>query len=95
MKDGGFEFLKWESDSFGLMNEIMLGENITCSGPSNESNHTRKVLGINWDLKADAIIFYFDELLNKAFSLPMTKRSILERSSKICDPLRLKSSITI
>ena len=58
-------------------------------------NHTRKVLGINWDLEADTIIFYFDELVNEAFSLPMTKRSILKISAKIFDPLGLISPISI
>ena len=77
------------------MNKINRDENIICSDSSNESNHTRKVLGINWDLAADTIIFYFDELVNEAFSLPMTKRPILKISAKIFDPLGLTSPITI
>ena len=55
----------------------------------------REVLCINLDLSADTIIFYFDELVNEAFSLPMTKRSILKISAKIFDPLGLTSPITI
>ena len=67
-------------------------ENINCTdSPSSELNHARKVLGIIWDLAADTIIFYFDELVNEAFSLPMTKRSILKISAKIFDPLGLTS----
>ena len=65
------------------MNKIKVTENISFSDPLYESNHTRKVWDINWDFKADATIFYIDELVNEAFSLPMTKRSILKISAKI------------
>ena len=95
MKEGGFELRKWASNSVELMNKINREENINCSDSLNELNHTRKVLGINWDLEADTIIFYFDELVNEAFSLPMTKRSILKISPKVFDPLGLLSPITI
>ena len=95
MKEGGFELRKWASNSVELMNKINRDENINCSHSSNESNYTRKVLGINWDLAADKIIFYFDELVNEAFSLPMTKRYILKTSAKIFDLLGLTSPITI
>ena len=77
------------------LNIIKRDGNINSSDPSNESNHTRKVLGINWDLKADTITFYFDELVNEAFSLPMTKRSILNIIAKMFDPLGFTSPITI
>ena len=65
------------------MNKIKVTENISFSDSLYESNHTRKVWDINWDCKADATIFYIDELVNEAFSLPMTKRSILKISAKI------------
>ena len=67
MKEGSFELRKWASNSVERMDKINRDENINCSDSSNESNHTRKVLGINWDLAADTIIFYFDELVNEAF----------------------------
>ena len=95
MKEGGFELHKWNSNFVELMNKINQEENINCSDSSNESNHTRKVLGINWDLEADTLIFHFDELVDEAFSLPMTKRSILKISAKIFDPLGLISPISI
>ena len=77
------------------MNKINREESINCNDSSNEPNHTRKVLGINWDLETDTIIFYFHELVNEAFSLPMTKRFILKISAKVFDPLGLISPITI
>ena len=95
MKEGGFELRKWASNSVELMNKINRDENISCSDSSNESSHTRRVLGIKWDLAADTIIIYFDELVNEAFLLPITKRSILKISAKIFDPLGLTSPITI
>ena len=95
MKEGGFELRKWASNSVKLKNKINRDENINCSDSSNESNHARKALGKNWDLAADTIVFYFDELVNEAFSLPMTKRSILKINAKLSDPLGLTSPITI
>ena len=92
MKEGSFELCKWASNSVELMNR---DENINCSDSPNESNYTRKVLGINWDLADDKIIFYFDELVNEAFSLTMTERSILKISANISGPLGLTSPITI
>ena len=47
IKEGGLELRKWASNSIELMNKINQDENINCSDPSNEPNHTRKVLGIN------------------------------------------------
>ena len=47
MKEGGFKLRKRASNSVELMNKINREENINCSDSSNESNHTRKVLGIN------------------------------------------------
>ena len=89
MKEGGFELCKWASNSVELINKINLKENINFNDSSNESNHAKKVLGITWDLAADTIIFCFDELVSEAFSLPMTKRSILKISGKIFDRLDL------
>ena len=48
-----------------------------------------------WDILKDTINLYFEHLLKKAFDLPMTKRSIISISVKICDPLGLLSPITI
>ena len=80
MKEGGFKLRKWTSNSVVLMNKINRDENINYSDPSNESNHAREMMGINWDLKADTIIFYF---VNEAFSLPLTKRYILKMSARM------------
>ena len=55
----------------------------------------KKVLGLAWDISTDTINFYFERLVEEAFDLPMTKRSILSVSARIYDRLGLFSSITI
>ena len=70
------------SNSVKVMKKIKQDEIINCTDASNESNVTRKVLGITWDLKPETIIFYFDELVNEILSLFITKRSILKTSAK-------------
>ena len=74
MKEGGSELRKWVSNSVKLINNINRDENIAVTHQMNRIiREVYKVWGINWDLAADAIIFYFDELVNEAFSLPVTK----------------------
>ena len=58
MKEGGFELRKWASNAVELINKINRKQNIIYSDSSSESNHTRKVLGITWDLAADTILLF-------------------------------------
>ena len=51
-----------------------------------------KVLGMAWDTVADAFLFNLAELIEYARSLPVTKRSLLQWSSKIFDPLGFSES---
>ena len=46
MKEVGFELCKQMSNSVKVMNKIKQDEIINCTDASNESNVTRKVLGI-------------------------------------------------
>jgi hypothetical protein len=46
-----------------------------------------KVLGSNWDTKADELFFNFDKWKEDASSIPATKRSLLGLTAKIFDPL--------
>jgi hypothetical protein len=55
------------------------------SAPANKTQI--KVLGKIWDTNTDMLLFNFEELIEYSKSLPMTKRSFLEWSSKIFDPL--------
>jgi hypothetical protein len=46
-----------------------------------------KVLGSNWDTKADELFFNFDKWKEDASSIPSTQRSLLGLTAKIFDPL--------
>ena len=52
----------------------------------NEVEHS-KLLGIIWDSHTDQLMFKFDELINYANSLPLSKRSVLKITANIFDPL--------
>ena len=54
-----------------------------------------KVLGSIWDTNADTLLFDFNELVEYAKTLHMTKRSLLKWSSKIFDPLGFLTPFTI
>ena len=82
MGDAGFELRKWETNLVSLKRKIY--NDIKETFP--DSCVEKKVLGLTWDISKDSIIFYFEQLLNEAFDLPMTKRSILSISAKIYDP---------
>jgi hypothetical protein len=63
------------------------------SAPANKTQI--KVLGKIWDTDTDMLLFNFEELIEYAKSLPMTKRSFLKWSSKIFDPLGFLTPVTI
>ena len=54
----------------------------------------KKVLGLTWDISKDTINFCFEHLVEEAFELPMTNRSILSISARIYDRLGLLPNIT-
>ena len=66
-------------------------------GPCNTSASENfvKVLGVIWETETDEILFDFNELINYAKSLPVTKRSLLKLTAKIFDPLGLLSAFTV
>lgn len=59
------------------------------------SEESVKILGVNWNIRSDTLMFEMDELLKFAESLPPTKRSVLKLSARIFDPLGLISAFTI
>ena len=54
-----------------------------------------KVLGNNWDTKADEMFFQFERWKEEASSISPTKRSLLMLTAKIFDPLGLLAPLTI
>ena len=61
--------------------------------PEDESHV--KVLGTRWNTETDELYFNFDDLLQYANTLPVTKRSLLKITAKVYDPLGLLSPFTI
>ena len=61
--------------------------------PEDESHV--KVLGTRWNTETDELYFNFDDLLQYANTLPVTKRSLLKITAKVYDPVGLLSPFTI
>ena len=56
---------------------------------------TCKVLGINWDTKADKFIFDFHKIATNALNLPPTKHNILKICNTFFDLLGVLSPIVL
>ena len=61
-------------------------------GPTN--NNYKKVLGLEWDIQNDEIVFLFEPFICLAKSLTSTKRNVLKVCASFYDPLGLISPIT-
>ena len=82
MNDKGFELRKWETNLVQLREKSFGGIKRTVSDICVE----KKVLDLTWDISKDTIDFHFERLVEEAFDLPMTKRSILSISARIYGP---------
>ena len=60
-----------------------------------KTSEERKVLGLNWDITRDAFILRFNWLVNLAYDLQWTKRSVLRVVPKLYDPLGFISPLFI
>ena len=70
---------------------------ISCTGLLHSVNKTEysKLLGVIWDSHADQLMFKFDDLIDYASTLPLSKRSVLKITAKIFDPLGLLGPFVI
>ncbi|XP_063397246.1 uncharacterized protein LOC134681534 [Mytilus trossulus] len=84
---GGFNLRSWTSNS-QLLRTIACADNIL------DKDTKPKVLGMRWDVQKDELCFAQTEIHLTA-ETDITKRVILNQSSKIYDPLGLLSPITI
>ena len=102
MKEGGFNLRKWHTNDMGLqakMSSDLNGEQckpaIVNAGSKDKGEVTEpkeiKVLGLNWMFATDEIYFDFTDLIAYFQTLPATKRSVLQFSAKIFDPLGVLS----
>ena len=86
-----FELRKWETNLVELKKMIYDGIKETVSEVCVE----KKVLRLAWDISKETINLYLKYLVEKAFDLPLAKRSILIISARIYDLLELLSPIVI
>ena len=87
---GGFELRKWNKDSERFQDLI----NNDTKGAIDE-NWMKKILGFDWNITSDEIIFYFTDIVNKASNLPVTERNVLKLSPVFFDALRLICPIVL
>ena len=84
--------------SVDTSNDPVITENAVLSPstpPKSKEFSQGKILGLNWDVHIDELKCDTTELIAYAKSLPITKRSVLNISAKIFDPLGLLSPFTI
>ena len=90
-----FNLRKWATNNSDLRNVINNASHTDEEQGNSEHENIRKVLGLNWDLDNDTFIFEFNEILQTARSLPITKRNILKIGGMFFDPLGLLSPLTL
>lgn len=88
-KKGGFEIVKWMSNSQEFLNHIPEPMRLF---PEVEVDKDVKVLGVKWMPKLDE--FSFDVKIENE-SPPFTKRKILSAAAQIFDPLGLIAPVTL
>ena len=64
-------------------------------GPTRTTDAPVKTLGIFWNTATEEISFDFTELIKSANKMQATKRSLLQLTAKLFDPLGLLSPFTI
>ena len=100
MSQAGFKLRKRATNDSKLQKffetKILNETEITFSeeqfGPT--KNNYKKVLGLEWDIQNDEIVFQFEPFICLAKSLTPTKRNVLKVCASFYDPLGLISPIT-
>ena len=80
-------------------NSVVEEENESCIkstvGPTRTADTLVKTLGVCWNTETDEISFDFTELIEPANTIQATKRSLLQLTAKVFDPLGLLSPFSI
>ena len=83
-----FNLRSWASNSAQL-------QAITVDEGTTDCDVTVNLLGLLWDTSADTINFNPKQFLSKSETPLVTKRSVLQMSSKVYDPLGILSPVTV
>ncbi|XP_064469845.1 uncharacterized protein LOC135384579 [Ornithodoros turicata] len=96
LQKAGMKLDKWSSNSLELQKIFEQSNNISCNAERRlgETEDT-KVLGVVWDKTHDHLRFSGEHILDTMIAAKSTKRSVLQTSAKIFDPLGILSPYTI
>ena len=100
LAEASFRLHKWVTNSDEIAKLIKLNESDTTEMHNADdktyvkdslgNSYTyRKVLGVNWNTATDKFVFEFNDIINIASKLNVTKRNILKVSTMFFDPLGL------
>ena len=81
-----------ENSETKILNETDITFSEEQFGPT--KNNYKKVLGLEWDIQNDEIVFQFEPFICLAKSLTPTKRNVLKVCASFHDPLDFISLIT-
>ena len=96
MAKGSFNLRKWKSNDKELLCRINQEESKSNEEQSNKTEgEIAKVLGLQWNTNRDQFQFDFDEIINFAKSLTLTKRNVLRFRAKFFDPSGFLTPSTI
>ena len=109
MSTGGLTLRKWHTNSKHLQQKIAADQapnlietnddNLARSTETSDNGQARKepvkVLGMPWDVDEDTLLHDYVKLSRYANTLSATKRSVLQLSAKIFDPIGLLTPFTI
>lgn len=96
-----FNLRKFESNSPELLRRIQENEGVLCKEsrqslptPMQES-FVRQVLGINWDVQNDQLLFDINDVARQMKETRPTKRNAVSLATRFYDPLGIISPITV
>ena len=75
LKEGSFESRRWNSNNKQLMDKTCIEENRNSYEQGKNCLGLGRVIGINWDIEKDLLVFDFDVIVQLAKDLKFRKRN--------------------
>lgn len=108
MKEGGFNLRKFATNSEPLLSRIQIAE-VQLQGNTGEqdphatqnshqfgSEGTLKVLGVQWDVKRDVLVFDLNRMSHSIQGMSnVTKRNVVSAISSVYDPMGILSPFVV